>query len=309
MPPDRPSLRLRLLNLGLRGIAKPRLARTPGPAEARVDFHRAARWLFRAPPFLLHLSERGSPPLHWISAGPVAGSPVILYLHGGAYVTGSPWTHAGMLGRLSRLTGLAVVAPRYRLAPEHPAPAAFEDARAAHAALVARGHAPGDILLGGDSAGGGLALALLADLCARDLRPARVFALSPWTDLTLSGATLVTHARADPLLPASRLAEAVALIRGALDPDDPRLSPLFARFDRPPPVLIQAGSTEMLLDDSRRMAAHLAAAGAAVTLEVWPAAPHVWPIGDGYFPEARAALRRIGHFLKAAQPPAASVSR
>lgn len=213
-----------------------------------------------------------------------------------AYVAGSPATHAATLGRLSRL---AVVAPDYRKAPEHPAPAAFEDAQAAHAALLAQGWAPGQIILGGDSAGGGLALALLADLCARDLRSAGLIAFSPWTDLTLSGPSLRDNAAADPLLPVSRIAEAVAMVRGALDQGDPRLSPLFARFDRPPPVLILAGSDEVLSDDSRRMAAVLQAAGGAVTLEEVPKAPHVWPIFDGWLPEARAALHEAARFARA----------
>jgi acetyl esterase/lipase len=289
------SLRLALLRLALRGLVRPRLARTGTPEQARRDFARAAR-LFRVPPFLLHLP---GDPLHRITAGPVEDHGVILWFHGGAYVAGSPSTHAAMLGRLSRLARLAVVAPDYRKAPEHPAPAAFEDARAAHAALLAQGWAPGQIILGGDSAGGGLALALLADLCARDLRPGGLIAFSPWTDLTLSGPSLRDNAAADPLLPVSRIAEAVAMVQGALDAADPRLSPLFARFDRPPPVLILVGGDEVLRDDSRRMAAVLQAAGGAVTLQEVPQAPHVWPIFDGWVPESRAALREAARFARA----------
>jgi epsilon-lactone hydrolase len=288
------SLRLALLRLALRLLVRPRLARTAKPEQGQRDFARGAR-LFRPPPFLLHLP---GPLLHRITAGPVAEAGIILWFHGGAYVVGSPATHAAMLGRLSRLSRLAVVAPDYRKAPEHPAPCAFEDAQAAHAALLAQGWAPGQIILGGDSAGGGLALALLADLCARGLRPGGLVVFSPWTDLSLSGASLQAHAGADPLLPVSRIVEAVEMVRGPLDPADPRLSPLFAGFDRPPPVLILVGSDEILLDDSRRMAARLAAAGGAVTLHEEPQAPHVWPIFDGWVPEARAALRMAARFAK-----------
>ena len=286
------SLRLEGLRLFLRHVAKPRLARTMTPGAARRDFERAAL-LFRAPPFLLHL--RGGP-LHRITAGPVSEQAVILWFHGGAYLVGSPATHAAMLGRLSRLSRLAVVAPDYRKAPEHPAPAAFDDALAAHAALIAQGWAPGQIVLGGDSAGGGLALALLAALCARDLRPAALVAFSPWTDLTMGGGSLRGYARADPLLPVARMAEAVAYVCSALDPADPRVSPLFAGFDRPSPVLIQVGSDEILRDDARRMATHLQASGGAVTLQETPRAPHVWQMFDGYIPEARAALRAAARF-------------
>jgi acetyl esterase/lipase len=265
------------------------------PQQARRDFARGAR-LFRPPPFLLHLPGR---PLHRITAGPVDENGVILWFHGGAYVAGSPATHAAMLGRLSRLSRLAVLAPDYRKAPEHPAPAAFADAQAAHAAVLAQGWAPSRIILGGDSAGGGLALALMADLCARGVRPGGLIAFSPWTDLTLSGASLRSHAARDPLLPVARIAEAVGMVAGTLDPADPRISPLFAGFDRPPPVLMLVGSDEVLLDDSRRMAARMQSAGGTVTLHEVDKAPHVWPIFDGWIPEARTALRQAARFAAA----------
>lgn len=297
------SLRLAALRLVLRWFVRPRLARVVTPDAARADFDRFARYL-PAPPFLLDLPGRQAPHLHRITAGPVVDHAVILWFHGGAYVAGSPVTHAGMLGRLSRLSRLAVHAPVYRLAPEHPAPEAFDDARAAHARLMAGGWAPGQVILGGDSAGGGLALALLADLCARGLRPAGLVAFSPWTDLAMTGDSLRTHAAADPLLPAARMEEAVAMIRGDLPPGDPRLSPLYARYDAPPPVLIQVGDDEILLDDSRRMADVLRAAGGEVRLEVWPCAPHVWQIFDGWLPEARAALRQAAAFARQLAPGA-----
>lgn len=301
-PPRRGvSLRLAALRLVLRWLVRPRLARLADPADARADFARFARHL-PAPPFLLDLPGGQAPHLHRITAGPVVDHAAILWFHGGAYVAGSPATHAGMLGRLSRLSRLAVYAPDYRLAPGHPAPAAFDDALAAHARLMAGGWAPGQVILGGDSAGGGLALALLADLCARGLRPAGLIAFSPWADLAMTGGSLRAHAGADPLLPVARMAEVVAMVRGDLPPGDPRLSPLYARFDAPPPVLIQAGGDEILLDDSRRMAGVLRDAGGAVRLDVWPRAPHVWQIFDGWLPEARAALRQAAAFARQLAP-------
>lgn len=292
------SRRLRLLNLLLRHVAQPRLRATARPAEARREFDRFARYFFRRPPHLLRLVSRGHPDIHWITAGPVHPRRVLLYFHGGGYFAGSPRSHAGMIGRLSALSGLRVAAPAYRLAPEHTAPAQFDDAKAAHAALLDLGYLPGDICLGGDSAGGGLALALLADLCARELRPACAFAFSPWVDLTLSGDSMQANAALDPILPRLRMAETVASILGKCDARDPRLSPLFASFPAPPPVRLHVGATEILRDDSRQMAAHLRAAGGEVSLREWPGVPHLWPIFDGYIPEARAALEDVATFLK-----------
>ena len=295
----RASPALRLFVAAARRIAKPFLARTAGPIAARRAFERMARAGLRRPPFLVHLTAKGSPPIHWISCGQPRQRGVILYFHGGGYVAGSPETHAGLVGRLSRLSELRVAVPAYRLAPEHPAPAAFEDARAAHAALLARGYRPDEIALAGDSAGGGLALALLSDLCARGLRPACVVGFSPWTDLSGASPSLHENAARDPILPVKRLDELVGFVTGGLSPADPRLSPLHADFDAPPPVLLMVGSTEILRDDSVRMARHLRAAGGAVRLEIWPDAPHAWPLFDGYLPEARDALRAAAAFILA----------
>jgi epsilon-lactone hydrolase len=156
---------------------------------------------------------------------------------------------------------VAVEAPDYRLAQEAPLPAARDDAVAAWDALMAEGHGPGDIVLAGDSAGGGLALGLLSELCARATPPAGVVAFSPWTDLTFSGASVAENAARDPLLPAARAAELVGMIAGA-DADDPRLSPLFAAYSGGVPVLIQASRTEILRDDAVRMADRLRDAAA-----------------------------------------------
>lgn len=299
------SRRLRLLIFLMRALVRPRLVRTLTPQAARRDLDFAGRHIFRAPPFLLHLT---GPAFDHISVGPLREDRVILYLHGGAYVAGSPTSHAPLLGRISRLSGLAVAAVRYPLAPEHPAPAQFDAAVAAHAALLECGHAPGQIILGGDSAGGGVALALLADLCRRGKHPAGLFAFSPWTDLAMTGASLVENAAADPVLPVQRMQEIVAQLQGALSVTDPRLSPLYAAFDRPPPVFLQVGSTEILRDDSRRMAQVLESAGGRVTLQEWPAAPHVWQMLDGHVPEARAALVELAGFLHGLSPEADSVA-
>ena len=280
------SLRLRLLNLLLRFTARPTMARARDPQAERRKFASGARF-FHRPAYLAFLDGD----LPRVTCCPRRDDLAILYFHGGAYITGGPETHLTITGRLARLTGLPVFAARYPLAPEDPAPAAFDAALAAHARLL-RLYRPDQIILGGDSAGGGLALALLAHLCQTGQNPAGLFAFSPWTDLTLSGNSLKTNAESDVILPAHRVAEAVGLVKGALRPEDPRISPLFADFPDPPPVLIQVGTTEVLRDDGRRMAAALGA-----RLTEWPDCPHVWQMFDGYLPEARAALRETADFI------------
>ncbi|GGH49730.1 alpha/beta hydrolase fold domain-containing protein [Frigidibacter albus] len=294
------SRHLGLLNTALRLGTKPALARMRDPVLARAMMERGARWMFRAPPHLLVLDAPlcGVPGLR-ISAGRVAPGHAILHLHGGAFVAGSPRTHQAMLGRLSRLSGLEVFAPAYRLAPEHPFPAALEDAEAAFAGLLARGYAPERIALGGDSAGGGLAFALLARLYAAGTVPGFVYGFSPWSDLTGSGESIRRNARADPMLPAARLADVAQMYLQGHPAGDPGASPLFAEFPGAPPVLLQVGSTEILLDDSLRLAERLRGFGAAVDLQLLPGVPHVCQLFDGWVPEARAALRVAAAAIRA----------
>jgi acetyl esterase/lipase len=288
-----------ILNRLLRHGARPRLARTSSPEHGARDFERAARLVFRVPPYTCHLvADLGPLRLHKITAGPVVSGRVILYLHGGAYFAGSGTTHLGMLARLSRLTGTAVLAPDYRLLQDAPFPAAFADALQVWQHVVQMGHDPNAVILAGDSAGGGLALSLLSHLTGAGTPPAGLVAFSPWTDLTLSGASILRNGPTDAVLPVQRMAEVAALYLAGAAPDDPRASPLFARFVNPPPVLLQVGGGEALLDDSCRMADHLRAAGGDVMLQVWPDAPHGWQLFDGYLPEARAALRDAAQFVQ-----------
>jgi acetyl esterase/lipase len=224
---------------------------------------------------------------------------VILYFHGGGYLAGSGKTHGAMLAHLSEYSGVPVFAQDYRLLQTAPFPAPPDDAVAAWDDLIERGWRPCQIVLGGDSAGGGLMLALLATLCARGTPPAGAFALSPWTDLTLSGKSIAQNAGADPALPAHRLAEAAAAYLNGAEATDPRASPLFALFANPPPVLFQVGSPEILEDDTYRMANRLRAAGGQVEVETWQGAAHVWHLGAAWVPEARAALRNVARFVQA----------
>jgi epsilon-lactone hydrolase len=272
------------------------LQRTATPVQAARDFERAAACFFRPLPYHLRLEQGQGPVLHWIRVGPTARRRVILYFHGGAYLAGSPRTHLALLTRLSQLTGTEVCAPAYRLLQTAPFPAAFEDAMTAWGRLMALGYRPEDVVLAGDSAGGGLIFALLSHLTLTGQTPAAAVALSPWVDLTLSGESLTDPA--ESFLPVDRMAEVAQLYLAGADPADPRASPLFARFGPLPPVLIQYGSTEALRDDALRMAACLTAAGGDVTVQCWPRAPHVWQMLDGWVPEARAALRDVADFVQ-----------
>lgn len=297
------SLRLSLLNGVLRRTVKPRLAATETLTQAEREFDRGARAVFRVPRGVrVALREVDGParPLRVsrIAARGAAGEGLVLHFHGGGYMAGSARTHLGMLARLSAAAGVPVEAPDYRLAGEAPAPAAFDDACAVWDALMREGWAPGRILLGGDSAGGGIALALLARLCTRGTPPAGLYAFSPWVDLTLSGASMAENSAADPLLPGPRLAALVDAILGELPPEDPRISPLFAAFPGAPPVLLQAGRTEILRDDTLRMASRLRAEGVEVRLRLWPDTPHVVQIFGDWLPEAREGRAEAAAFVR-----------
>lgn len=224
---------------------------------------------------------------------------LILYLHGGGYAIGSSLTHRDLGWRLSAVSGARVLLLDYRLAPEQPYPAAVQDVLAAYRWLLGHGVGPARLVLAGDSAGGGLAVAALVALRdAGGKLPETAVCLSPWVDLTLSGASLLTNAGADPTLSPAHLRQYAALYLRDTDPATPLASPLFADLAGLPPLFIQAGAAEILLDDARRLAERAEAAGVAVTLDVWPAMFHGWQGFAGVMPEAQAALARIGAFVR-----------
>lgn len=294
------SLRLRLLTLALRATVKPQLRALRDPVRARQAFDLLARYFLAAPrdarlsPDPVTGGLRADPSDRHGAAG------AILYLHGGGYIAGSPTGYRGLLARLAAATGLPVHAPGYRLAPEHPLPAALEDVRASWEALAATLR-PGRIALMGDSAGGGLALSLLSDLCRAGTPPAALVGLSAWADLTGTGPSIHENAGADPLLPAERFSSQVAFALGGHPAEDPRVSPLFAAYPGCPPVLLLASTTEILRDDSTRLAARLQAQGAPVTLRLWPGVPHAWLV-FGRLPESAEALELVARFLSHAVP-------
>jgi acetyl esterase/lipase len=242
----------------------------------------------------------GGVPGEWSLAPGADPSRVLMFFHGGGYCAGSIASHRRMATEAGRAAGMRTLAVGYRLAPEHPYPAAQEDALAAWRFLRREGIAAGAIAVGGDSAGGNLALALAQRLrAAGEPGPACLWLASPWTDLTLSGATLKTKDGDDPLIHKAYLAElADAYAPAPLDRADPLLSPLFADFSGFPPTLIQVGSAETLLADATRLAAAMGAADVAVTLEVWPRMIHAWPLWNARLADGRRALARAGAFLR-----------
>lgn len=222
----------------------------------------------------------------------------VLYFHGGAYTVGSAPLFRDFTWRIGAAARACVLYIDYRLAPEHPFPAAVEDAATAYRWLAGRLD-PGRIALMGDSAGGGLALATLHKLRDEGFPlPAAAVAISPWTDLALTGPSLQSNAEADPMLEVAHLpALANAYLAGA-DPRLPYASPLYGDAAGLPPTLIQVGSDEILRDDSVRMAEKLRAAGCDVEIEVWPRMPHAWHLYARIIPEGRRAIERIGEFLQ-----------
>jgi epsilon-lactone hydrolase len=226
-------------------------------------------------------------------------SRVLMYFHGGGYCSGSLVSHRRMVTEAGRAAKVRTLAVAYRLAPEFPFPAAFDDALAAWRFLRAQGIAAGHIAVGGDSAGGGLTVALINRL--RDLGedpPGCAWVCSPWTDLTMSGATLASKDAVDPLIHKPYLEElAAAYVPTGMDREDPRVSPLFADLKGFPPVLIQVGSAETLLADATRFAAAAGAADVAVTLEIWPHMTHAWHMWNAHLDAGRRALAHAGTFI------------
>ena len=267
--------------------------------DYRLAREAAALRMFRMPADVsVEAAEVGSCPGEWLRPERVQGQGVILYLHGGAYTGGSCITHRAAAARLALAARRSVFNLAYRLAPEHPFPAALDDALVAyHGLRVAHTGAP--IALAGDSAGGGLALALAVRLREQGAEPAAALALmSPWTDLALTHETHTSKAAVDPYFPTSeRLRLAARHYAGSADLTHPLVSPHYAELHALPPALIHVGDREALLDDSLRLAQRLQAQGSSVSVKVFPGMWHVWQMLGGWMPEADASLQELGAFL------------
>lgn len=234
----------------------------------------------------------------WVTAATSDPDRVVLYLHGGAFCMGSPATHRGLTSMVAQVAQARVFVARYRLAPEHPYPAALEDAQAAYCWLLDQGVSPDHIAIAGDSAGGGLAVQLLVALRgAGDPLPAAAGLMSPWVDLTGSGDSLQERNELDPWLDAELMHLPAEAYAGDLDPGDPRVSPLFADLAGLPPLLVHVGTDEIIHDDGVRLVERARAAGVDASVGIWKGLWHVFHAFPG-LPERRDALREIGGFVR-----------
>ena len=281
------------------GIVEMMMLGTPNgeiKAQAIRDALDRVTLLNTARPVARQVVDLGDFRSEWLATA-APGGRVLLYLHGGGYVSGSPGTHRSLMVRLGHAANARVFAPDYRLAPEHPYPMAVADAWASYWWLLAQGVAPHQIVVAGDSAGGGLTIALL--LCLREAGlplPAAAVCLSPWFDLALTGQSMETNYYSDYLNSAILRASATMYLANH-DVYDPLASPLYADLRGLPPMLIQVGTAEMLLDDGRRFAARARATGVDVTLEEYAGMVHVWHFTYLVEPRARQAVQSIGAFV------------
>jgi acetyl esterase/lipase len=270
-------------------------------AEARKHIEFAARVLSRhARGVEVQPARLAGVDVDWLYPEDARRDKVLYYLHGGAYVLGSRRTHRKLAGHMAKAAGVVAVLPEYRLAPEHPFPAGIEDAVAVYKALLEAGHGPDDIIMAGDSAGGGLTVATLLSLRHEGVPlPAAAVLLSPFLDVTGSGESMKTRADRDPWFDPND----IHVVARYYSPDEtqwtnPLVSPVFANVAGLPPMLIQVGDDEILLSDSTRMADHLREEGVDVELEVWPELWHVFQLFVGKMPESKVAIGKIGDYMR-----------
>jgi epsilon-lactone hydrolase len=248
----------------------------------------------------LEVAEFDGVPGEWSSVPGSDASRVLIFFHGGGYCSGSILSHRRMVTEAGRAAGVRTLAVGYRLAPEHPFPAALDDALTAWRFLRKRRIAGDHIAIGGDSAGGGLTVALINQLRdGQEELPGCAWLVSPWTDLTLSGSTLATKDAVDPIIHKTYLSElADAYLPSGMDRKDPRVSSLYADLEGLPPTLIQVGSAETLLEDATRFAAAAGAAEVPVTLEIWPHMIHAWHLWNAHLEPGRRAIANAGAFIR-----------
>ncbi len=238
-------------------------------------------------------------PAEWVMAPGASEERALLYLHGGGYCIGSNRIYRDLAGRLSRASGLRVLTIDYRLAPEHPHPAAVDDATAAYRWLLEQGFEPRRLAVAGDSAGGGLTVATLVALRDAGVAlPATGVCISPWIDLEGKGASMDTKAAEDPMVQREGLLRMAAAYLGEHSPRTPLAAPLYADLRGLPPLLVHVGTAETLLDDAVRLEARAREAGVDVTLEPWDDMIHVWHVFAGLLPEGQQATERVGEYLR-----------
>jgi acetyl esterase/lipase len=235
----------------------------------------------------------------WLTPAGAPEDKLLLYWHGGAYVIGSCKSHRPFVSHIARQAGIRALLPEYRLAPEHPFPAAVEDSVNVYRALLRQGYEPANIIVGGDSAGGGLAVAMLLSLReAGDPLPGAMILLSPWLDLSGQGDSMITRAGRDPWFHAQHLAAITRYYCDEGELTNALASPVFADAAGLPQSLIQVGDDELLLSDSERFAENIRAGGGQVEIDVWPHMWHVWQMFIGLMPESRRAVEKLGTYIR-----------
>jgi len=299
------SWRARAFNLFLRLTVRAPLERitrvdASTARASRARLARIERWMPPVPADAL-VTWIDDPDIRgeWVAARGARDEAALLYLHGGAYSVGTPALYRELCLKLSAASGLRVLSLDYRLAPEHPFPAAVEDALGAWQWLRGQGFPASRLAIAGDSAGGGLALAtLLALRDADESLPACAFGLAPWTDLRATGESVMLNARSDPYIVARLLKPVAELYLNGADPGDPLASPLYGDPHGLPPLLLHVSEIEVLLSDSLRFAEQARAAGVAMELKVWPEMAHVFQLFARVIPEARRSIAEIGDFCR-----------
>lgn len=294
----------RLANRLMRHLVKPVIARVPLTPRvmrfSQLGFDTVTLALPVHPDVHIAPEQPGGVPGEWLMTGrELVSGRVLLYLHGGAYFFGSPRSHRALTWRLSRACRARVLALDYRQPPKWPYPAPLEDTVRAYQGLLAQGYRPENLIIAGDSAGGNLALVAMIRLREMGVPlPAAAVLISPWTDLTVSGPSVRDNAGADPLIPERTLRFAAAAYSRGSDPASPQISPAWADLTGLPPLLVQAGSTEVLRSDAERIVQQARACGGACEYQLWENMPHVFQALAGWVPEASLAVREIGAFVR-----------
>ena len=289
------SMRARLISFFLRRTVKKTMSNFVDPISVRARFSSSPKKL--SSKIKTERFDAGGVLGSWLSTKNADVSKVVLYLHGGGYVFGGYGSHCEIASEMAGLIGGRALLLEYRLAPEHPFPAAFEDTLASYRWLLNDGYKPQDVFLAGDSAGGGLSVALLLALKKVGLPlPKAVCLFSPWVDLTCASASIESNALSDCMLSPSALDRFKShYLRGA-DPFDERASPIFGDLSGLPPTYVAVGSKEILLDDSKQLVEKIRAAGGSAELSIWRNMPHVFPILSSVIPEGRLVLKEFASF-------------
>lgn len=278
------------------------LARTRGPVDLekeRAELEELGKTFKPLVPISCAKETADGVPVEWVFPSGSSDSKTVFFLHGGSYISGSIDSHRAFAGNIASAAGARALNVGYRLAPEHPFPAALEDAAAAYRWLLNRHASPEEVVFAGDSSGGSLVLALAVFLRDRgEPLPAGMVSLSPMTDLAMKGETWTTNARSDILIHPHKESQFARMYLGNADPLSPYASPHYADLQGLPPLFIQVGTVEVLLSDSTRLAEKARAAGVEVTIEEWVGMQHDWHFGASFIPESRDAIARIGEFVK-----------